>query len=291
MKSTGSAAYAILMYLRVHLSPVLLVHGFMLASSSIGVTQTDTLTQVCGCDVRTKYFTKECSDVLDSLKGGCTISIKYPFFTCSTKSFLADSLNSTVTKSITRNLCSSDTCKSIESCVTCYVEWVAKGLARETEFSLWGGEDRQARVTEPFPFVIAMTFEASGMTPFAAHPHGERYYVNVEGNSGKRISLNDIIAKGADSGLTEIARTALRELRDIPDTMSAPLNHWASVAQSLKLNENFSIEDTCLMFFYNDYEIAGYAEGSTKLILPYSKIHGYISAEGPLASVVRRYGQ
>jgi hypothetical protein len=129
------------------------------------------------------------------------------------------------------------------------------------------------------------------MTPFAAHPHSERYYVNVECNSGKQIGLKDLIVEGADSAMVGIARSALRELRGIPDTVTSTLNHWAGIAQRLQLNENFSIQDTCLVFFYNDYEIAGYAAGSTGLILPYSRIYGYLNAGGPLADVVRRSGQ
>ena len=51
-----------------------------------------------------------------------------------------------------------------------------------------------------------------------------------------------------------------------------------------KLNENFAVTPTGLLFFFNDYEIAPHSFGATSISLPWSQVMPLIRTDGPLAA-------
>ncbi|MBQ8270413.1 MAG: DUF3298 domain-containing protein [Bacteroidaceae bacterium] len=103
-----------------------------------------------------------------------------------------------------------------------------------------------------------------------AHPYHIISAVNFDATSGKEITLQDIFTAGCDSLLTERLTTRLTQ------------QHKAASVQGLKemgysINEmfvtnNFAMEKDSIFFIYNEYEIAPYSCGNSRIGFKYDEL-------------------
>jgi hypothetical protein len=105
-----------------------------------------------------------------------------------------------------------------------------------------------------------------------AHPNTYQFYDNFNIKSGSKIKLNDLLKPGSMDSLTNIAETKFREMKGLSPSESLKSAGFAFDENKFELTNNFGIAENGLVFFYNTYEIAPYAMGSTELLLPYSDI-------------------
>ena len=103
----------------------------------------------------------------------------------------------------------------------------------------------------------------------AAHGMYHIEYVNFDLKTHKRLSLQDILKKGAE-------QKVLDSLYDA--NINWLYNHKIEKAQ-LKLSDNFYYGPNGLMFVYPLYELASYAEGMSELELPYESAGEVIQAQ------------
>lgn len=66
-----------------------------------------------------------------------------------------------------------------------------------------------------------------------------------------------------------------------------PLNEWDFENGTFRLNNNFGILQTGLIFCFNPYEVGSYAAGSPMVFIPYAEIAGLIRPDG----ILSRFGQ
>jgi hypothetical protein len=90
--------------------------------------------------------------------------------------------------------------------------------------------------------------------------------------SGKTIILSDIVEPENIVKLEKIGKTIFFNLKNIDANQTEEEAGFWFEKKTFELNDNFAITDSGLVFFYNLYEIASRAEGTTELLIPKEKI-------------------
>ncbi len=113
-----------------------------------------------------------------------------------------------------------------------------------------------------------------------AHPNTITNYYNFDLRNGRRISLTDIIKKDFLKTLIKVAENVFRINHNMKkDETYKQAGFWFK-NNGFWLPDNFAIENSGLLFYYNDYEIAPYYFGPTKVLVPYKEIKNFIKDNG-----------
>ena len=101
-----------------------------------------------------------------------------------------------------------------------------------------------------------------------AHGNSVVTYLNFNPQTGALLEENDLLKKPSE--FKTIAEKAFKEQTKPKDTDETMEDFFFGEEFQLPANMGFSQEGFVLL--YNNYEIASYAQGTTKIILPYEKI-------------------
>lgn len=112
-----------------------------------------------------------------------------------------------------------------------------------------------------------------------AHGMEMKYYYNIDLNSGKDITLNELIINEKITELNTIAEEIFRKQNSIPAKRKLSDAGYTFENNKFLLNENFLITENGLLFRFNPYDIGPYSIGSTELIIPYSSIRHLIISD------------
>ena len=93
-------------------------------------------------------------------------------------------------------------------------------------------------------------------------------YINFNTEEGTIISIDDLVKKDEMNELLLVGETNFRKLKKIPKNLSLESAGFWFDDNVFQLNDNFTVTDSGLVFFYNLYEIAPRSEGITKLVIP-----------------------
>jgi hypothetical protein len=119
-----------------------------------------------------------------------------------------------------------------------------------------------------------------------AHPYHTTEFGNIDLTSGHSIHLSDCFVSGFKQPLDSVAEIQFRVRRRLaPDQ---PLTDYEFRDGKFTLNERFLITEDTIYFEFNEYEITGYAAGSTTISLAWSDIHFLIRPDGPLGWVLNK---
>ena len=150
---------------------------------------------------------------------------------------------------------------------------------------LWEME-RKVDVSFASDHLATLNFSESGYTG-GAHPFsGQRYFV-FDLDSGKQLTLNQLLTAGYETELNTVGERAFRQARDLPATADLEAAGFWFAGNNFKVNTNFGVLADGLVFNFNSYEIAPYAMGSTEFAVSYGDINGLIPDTSPLATVAR----
>jgi hypothetical protein len=116
-----------------------------------------------------------------------------------------------------------------------------------------------------------------------AHPNSTTRFASFDVRSGRTLTRWDLLREDARDSLDAAGERAFRRVRKLaPDADLAAAGFWFEGGR-FKLNENFAVSPTGLLFFFNPYEVAPYALGATSLSLPWAEVMPFVRPEGPLA--------
>jgi hypothetical protein len=119
------------------------------------------------------------------------------------------------------------------------------------------------------------------------HPMSSSKYLNFDPVTGEPIKLGSILKDGAMVRLTEIAEVHFRQARKLAATARLDEEGFGGLGFGwpdgrFALNGNYGFGEKALYFFFNDYEIAPHAMGTTLVEIPYAEIRDLIRPEFPL---------
>lgn len=104
-----------------------------------------------------------------------------------------------------------------------------------------------------------------------AHGSSQAIFVNWDTKRNRQVSLGDILQDGTQPDLTRVGEKIFRKDEKLSDTASLANDYFFKDGK-FSLNDNFMVTPGGLEFLYNEYEIKSYAQGQTKLFIPYSQI-------------------
>jgi len=116
-----------------------------------------------------------------------------------------------------------------------------------------------------------------------AHPVTLKYFSSIDLKSGKVLRLHDMIKSDAIGQLVVKAEERFRKIKGLkPD---AGLEGFFFPDGRFRLNDNVGLTSEGLLFYYNVFEIAPYAAGPTKLVIPYDDLKEMAVPGGPLSGL------
>ncbi|UCH64790.1 MAG: DUF3298 domain-containing protein [Ignavibacterium sp.] len=119
-----------------------------------------------------------------------------------------------------------------------------------------------------------------------AHPNSYRNFINFNLTNGDDLNLSDILVKDYSEKLHVIGEEIFREINEIELTKDlTEAGYWFD-NNKFSLNNNFTIDEYGLTFYYNNYEITAYAFGPTELFIPYNRISDLIKPDGYLGGFI-----
>lgn len=120
-----------------------------------------------------------------------------------------------------------------------------------------------------------------------AHPNTLVLFKNYNLVNGEEIKLNELIETEKIKELNQIAEAEFRKLKNLNTSDDLGKAGFWFGNNKFKLNDNFLITDSSLVFYYNNYEITAYAFGPTELMIPYSKIKSLIDEKSLLKNLIK----
>jgi hypothetical protein len=138
------------------------------------------------------------------------------------------------------------------------------------------------RVITDYANIFGIEVEDWG--PGIGHPREMNKYANFEFKTGRSLNLEDLLVEGYKHALDSIGEIEFKKVRGLTQTDN--LSDWSFQDNKFSLNTNFLIDTAGLIFYFNVYEIAGYADGPTSLTIDYNSISMLIRSDGPLPAFI-----
>ena len=119
-----------------------------------------------------------------------------------------------------------------------------------------------------------------------AHPNSYRKFINFDLSTGDELKLTDLLNEGFYKQLNIVGEEIFRQTNEIePNKDLTEAGYWFD-NNKFSVNNNFTIDEYGLTFYYNNYEITAYAFGPTELFIPFDSIRDLIKPDGLLGGFI-----
>lgn len=111
-----------------------------------------------------------------------------------------------------------------------------------------------------------------------AHPNSLLKYMVFNKKSGNLMTLEDILNPGYETQLNKLIDGAFRKEKGLSpeDDLTKKGNLFEN---KITFNNNFTVTNDSLKFYYNNYEIAAYAYGPTEISIPLSDLKEFLKEQ------------
>ena len=221
----------------------------------------------------------------NSLHDCAELKIEYPYLSGSKNNKAIVSINNNIKLQLLQPILDEGEYNSLDSLISAYFNEFNLVL-KETVQPVQGWQiERIMKVKNQSAKILAIEYSDYSYLG-GAHPNSFLTYSNYNLENGEQVSLDDCFNKDYEVQLNSIGEKIFRQQKNL--TSKSDLNsegYWFD-ENKFELNDNFAIIQNGLLFYFNAYDIAPYAMGSTELIIPYSEIKQLILSDGPLSEFV-----
>lgn len=112
-----------------------------------------------------------------------------------------------------------------------------------------------------------------------AHGMPLTQYYSFDMKTGAPITLKDLVLPGKMPELLKIAEASFRTQKEVPEGQTLEQAGYDFEKNQFHLPEAMAMSTNGLMFYYNVYEIASYAQGTTELYLYNDDIEALLKPE------------
>lgn len=144
--------------------------------------------------------------------------------------------------------------------------------------------DDQLNVSFQDTNLVALT-HVSYIYTGGAHGLQSIIYYNLDLKNNKQLELKDLLSANYSNKLTDIAESIFRKDEGLSENEG--LDNYFFENNVFVINDNFIITPKGLLFTYNPYEIKAYAEGTTDLLIPYSRLTEFIKPDSFIAKYIK----
>jgi len=119
---------------------------------------------------------------------------------------------------------------------------------------------------------------------YSGGAHGSQQYSNyvINLNTGNWIKESDIFIDDYKDDIALLLIDKIMEL-NLVDNVQALIDLGFFGIEEIMPNDNILINEKGITYLFNEYEIAAYALGATKVLLPFDEISLYLKKESPIA--------
>ncbi len=103
---------------------------------------------------------------------------------------------------------------------------------------------------------------------------------------GSPLTYEDIFIPESEDSISVLLSDKIRQIKGIPPEVK--LSEAGFFVDSIPVNKNIYISNTGLGFLYNNYEIAPYSSGQSRIFLEYDTIQGLLKEDSPVYKLSRR---
>jgi len=208
---------------------------------------------------------------------GCTyVRLDFPVLIDAPEGYAVTAVTESVFSSLTDNYGEEESYPSVEALMEAFIDDY-RGLKRDQPSyeHAWFLE-RKMFVLHNTPEILGMSLSERMFTG-GAHGMATVTFSNLDPRTGESIALSDVLVDGYEAKLLPLAEARFREVRGIEDGMSLSDAGFSFFDNGVfALTDNFSIGEDALTFYYNAYEVAPYALGSTEIVLSYDELNGLL---------------
>jgi len=128
-------------------------------------------------------------------------------------------------------------------------------------------------------FVVKITNYEGG-----AHGSNSIYGYVIDLNTGKILTEDDFAGSNYKKNISSIIVQKIATAKGV-DNVSQLENIGYNAIEDIVPNENFTIDDKGITYYYNEYEIAAYFVGITEVFISYEELKTYITNDNPISSL------
>jgi hypothetical protein len=112
---------------------------------------------------------------------------------------------------------------------------------------------------------------------FTGGAHGSHLvrFINIDPATGRPYLLDSFLRPGYIEFLGEVGEEEFRKERELDPGVSLEEAGFSFPENQFFLNGNYGFRKEGIVFFYNGYEVASYADGPTEIIIPYERLVGW----------------
>jgi hypothetical protein len=108
------------------------------------------------------------------------------------------------------------------------------------------------------------------------------YVINL--NTGELLTEDAFAGRNYKKNLSSIITRKIAEANGIEDVTELE-NLGYNAIDKIFPNGNFIIDDQGITYYFNEYEIAAYFVGITKVFIPFNELQVFITADNPIAAL------
>ena len=101
---------------------------------------------------------------------------------------------------------------------------------------------------------------------------------------GTIITEQQLFTEDYKNRLASMIVNKIVEANDLTDSQNLEDNGYIS-AEDIVSNNNFVINEKGITYYFNEYEIAAYVVGTTKVFIPYSELVSLLKKDSPIAKL------
>jgi len=239
-------------------------------------------------DTKIKYSIKHYEKKFgkcDSADTGCAkVLLEYPEIKYALNSTVEDSISNCILQFLLSSYSNNQKIKSLDSMTETFFKDYENNLHDFPKYSLPWEINNTIVIVYNDRSIVSLQSEVYSFTG-GAHGNGGVYFVNLNSQSGKRISLSDLLILGYKKEIDSVGEKIFRKDKELGAAENLEESGYWFNENKFTLNENFGIKNDGLVFYFNSYEIAPYAMGPTELFIAYSEIKNLIKEESLLFKV------
>jgi hypothetical protein len=208
---------------------------------------------------------------------GCIVTFEYPEIISAVSPQARDRMNAEILRVLLRRVdwpAFNSGARSLDAYANVFLEGCA---AVESEPAARGLYDHKVVGTFRYtPPILSFRCDSDADSG-GVHPYGTTWFVNLDSRTGKAIHITDLLRQGALRKLESIAEAIFRRDHNLSSTENLAEQAWNFPGHRFRLNDNFGIGDSELVFVFNTYEIAAGAMGATEIKIPYRRIRDLLN--------------
>jgi hypothetical protein len=230
-------------------------------------------------DAPLEYTTVTFERTIEECRGAqspcARVTLSYPEITHASTKGVRDSLNHGILRPLLQSIDIEGSLESPQALADELFFYYGRTVKEFPDYSAQWFIERSAEILLDSLSILTLQY-SDHMYTGGAHPLRQEVFRLFDTRSGARIPADSLLAEGARAQLVALAERAFRHVREIPPGKGLNEAGFWFQSNRFALNENIGLTGRGLEIVFNPYEVAPYAMGSTRLVLPYDSLRGVL---------------